>query len=232
MAGDYFSHDASAFRDPKIAKLRRKYGLEGYGAFWAVVEALRVSDGYRMSLQFIQDFLDDIGAKREIFDYFFECGLFEKEDGYFFSNSLFERMGRMTAKGRASRENGKKGGRPPASGKNKDVDESEIEPPQISQADGSISKMTNLSEWTEALGQMQLTQKDMSAISALIEKDCIPEDLRKAKIKHDKFLGSIDGKGFAKVVQEKELRLAAEKSGVKYDQWGNKLNSYGVPFAF
>ncbi|NCB50199.1 MAG: DUF4373 domain-containing protein, partial [Alphaproteobacteria bacterium] len=114
MAGDYFSHDASAFRDPKIAKLRRKYGLEGYGAFWAVVEALRVSDGYRMSLQFIQDFLDDIGAKREIFDYFFECGLFEKEDGYFFSNSLFDRMERMTAKGRASRENGKKGGRPPA----------------------------------------------------------------------------------------------------------------------
>lgn len=36
----YFSHDNTAYTDPKIIELRMKHGIAGYGAFWAILELL------------------------------------------------------------------------------------------------------------------------------------------------------------------------------------------------
>jgi len=36
----YFPHDYNAIHDPKITKLRMKYGMEGYGVYWALIEQL------------------------------------------------------------------------------------------------------------------------------------------------------------------------------------------------
>ena len=36
----YFSHDYASRSDEKIKKLIFKYGMEGYGVYWAIVEDL------------------------------------------------------------------------------------------------------------------------------------------------------------------------------------------------
>lgn len=42
----YFQHDYDAGFDSKIMKLRAKFGAEGYGAYWLMIEQLARSDGY------------------------------------------------------------------------------------------------------------------------------------------------------------------------------------------
>lgn len=51
MAKDsfYFSHDNTAFSDPKIIDLRMKHGMEGYGIFWAILELLHQNGGAMQS---------------------------------------------------------------------------------------------------------------------------------------------------------------------------------------
>ena len=46
----YFSHDSNARNDPKIQALMSKWGYEGYGWWWAVLETLREQPGYRYPL--------------------------------------------------------------------------------------------------------------------------------------------------------------------------------------
>ena len=36
----YFSHDRNALNDNKISLMRGSYGMEGYGVYWAIIEAL------------------------------------------------------------------------------------------------------------------------------------------------------------------------------------------------
>jgi hypothetical protein len=43
----YFSHDANARNDPKIQALMSKWGFEGYGWYWAILETLREQPEYR-----------------------------------------------------------------------------------------------------------------------------------------------------------------------------------------
>ena len=43
----YFNHDSDACTDDKILQLRKKKGWEGYGIYWALVEAMaRTKNGY------------------------------------------------------------------------------------------------------------------------------------------------------------------------------------------
>lgn len=41
----YFSHDYNAANDFKILFLRQKYGMEGYGIYWFIIESLAQSNG-------------------------------------------------------------------------------------------------------------------------------------------------------------------------------------------
>jgi hypothetical protein len=95
----YFKHDANARHDPKIEALIEKYGMEGYGRFWVVIEMLRCSAGYKIedkayvwlslagqmacSVDNAREFIRDCAEKFE---------LFVQEDGFFYSASLLERM--------------------------------------------------------------------------------------------------------------------------------------------
>lgn len=49
----YFSHDADAMNDPKCMLLIAQLGMEGYGAFWALVETLRSQPDYKLPLSLI-----------------------------------------------------------------------------------------------------------------------------------------------------------------------------------
>ena len=41
----YFSHDFNSRNDRKIIDLRMRYGMEGLGIYWCLIEALHEEDG-------------------------------------------------------------------------------------------------------------------------------------------------------------------------------------------
>ena len=43
----YFPHDSNARNDPKIQALMSKYGYQGYGWYWAIIEILREQPEYK-----------------------------------------------------------------------------------------------------------------------------------------------------------------------------------------
>lgn len=96
----YFSHDADAMNDPKCMLLISQMGMEGYGAFWALVELLRVQPEYKMSLALVPA----IAARLQITEAKLKTvisafGLFlVTEDSFFFSQSLCNRMQLMVEK--------------------------------------------------------------------------------------------------------------------------------------
>lgn len=96
----YFSHDADAMNDPKCMMLISQLGMEGYGAFWALVELLRVQPEYKMSL----DLIPAISARLQMSEAKLKTvisafGLFCVTDDYFFfSQSLRSRMQLMIDK--------------------------------------------------------------------------------------------------------------------------------------
>lgn len=123
----YFSHDCGASRDLKMIKLRRKHGWEGAGIFWAVIEALRETSNYEISIEDADDLLFEFGIKREIFDYLFKCGLLIKDGDVFYSESLKRRMELKESRIKTNRENGRKGGRPKKSDGDNDSDSAKID---------------------------------------------------------------------------------------------------------
>ena len=42
----YFSHDSNARNDQRLIKLRMKYGMEGYGIYFGIIEILREQEDY------------------------------------------------------------------------------------------------------------------------------------------------------------------------------------------
>jgi len=103
MKDVYFSHDAGARRDPKVLKLRSKYGAEGYGWYFMIVEILREQDDYAYPWA---DEYDVAGLAMElntttdtltifIEDCVSKFALLKLEDGKLFSESLNDRMDKM-----------------------------------------------------------------------------------------------------------------------------------------
>ena len=62
----YFSHDSNARNDQRIMKLRMKYGPEGYGIYFMIIEILRDIENYTLHLSNVDSICFDIRAKEEI----------------------------------------------------------------------------------------------------------------------------------------------------------------------
>ncbi len=87
---DYFSHDTSAFNDVKISILRARYGLEGYGFYWFMLEKIYLTEKFELDLS-DDDISEDItltlslesGLKiekfNEILNFCFKHKLFDKQ---------------------------------------------------------------------------------------------------------------------------------------------------------
>lgn len=94
----YFSHDSNAMGDNKIDDLRADYGMEGYGVYWGVVEAMsrepdlklpytkRKANALRLAMSPTFD------MKKFIDDCIDEYKLFETDGEYFWSKSLKKRL--------------------------------------------------------------------------------------------------------------------------------------------
>jgi len=101
MAKDayYFTHDSNARNDPKIKSLINKYGIEGYGRFWIVIEMLREATRYKLNnKKYIWEALaeqmkiDISEVKKFIKDCVDEFELLSADEHCFYSPSLLERM--------------------------------------------------------------------------------------------------------------------------------------------
>lgn len=111
MAADketfYFSHDYNARMDDKIKPLIRKFGMAGYGIFWAIVEdlynnanALRTDyDGIAYALRTKSEIVKSI-----INDF----NLFVISEDTFSSESIKRRLSRRNEKSEKARESAKK----------------------------------------------------------------------------------------------------------------------------
>jgi len=108
----YFSHDANARHDSKIIPMRTKYGSEGYGWYWMLVEMMREEGDYRLridDLDLIRGYATQLDTDaRTLRRFITDCSqrfmLFTSEDGFVWSESLRERMKPLDNK----REQGKR----------------------------------------------------------------------------------------------------------------------------
>lgn len=95
----YFRHDMNARHDPKIQALIKKYKIEGYGRFWVIIEMMRETKGYKIKeKKYIYEALAEQllctveEIKKFIKDCIEEFELFVQAEGFFYSESLIERM--------------------------------------------------------------------------------------------------------------------------------------------
>lgn len=95
----YFAHDCNARNDTKILAMRSKYGSEGYGWYWMIIEILREQSDYKLkndkylSVTLAMQMQCDCNA---VALYIAECinefELFQTDGEYIWSNSLIRRM--------------------------------------------------------------------------------------------------------------------------------------------
>ena len=91
---NYFSHDSNSRNDAKILAVRIKYGVEGYGIYFMILERLREESNYMCAKDYNPIAFDlrvDTSKVKSIVEDF---GLFVfTEDGkYFYSESFMKRM--------------------------------------------------------------------------------------------------------------------------------------------
>jgi hypothetical protein len=110
----WFSHDSNASSDEKILELRSEFGWEGYGLFWAIVEKLRDSKNYQYSSNatagLALSLCIDKDKLKRLLDLCISLKLFVEKDGFFYSESLLNRMEELEAKRRRRAEAGRLGG--------------------------------------------------------------------------------------------------------------------------
>ncbi|MEG1813687.1 MAG: DUF4373 domain-containing protein [Clostridia bacterium] len=93
----YFSHDYNASMDDKILEMRSEFGLEGYGAYWMILEMLIKKDNYTLAYKDRTFNAITFACQQKTFemkvfiDACIDIGLFERDDDAFWSNSLIRR---------------------------------------------------------------------------------------------------------------------------------------------
>ena len=114
----YFPHDSNARNDQRIMKVRMKYGMEGYGVYFGLIEILREQENYILHHSDIEsiafDLRVDVEKLKDIIHnhYLFEAR-FDKnaEEGYFYSKSLKRRMEKLDLIKQKRADAGRKGGK-------------------------------------------------------------------------------------------------------------------------
>ena len=106
----YFSHDSNARNDQRLMKLRMKYGPEGYGIYFMIIEILRDTEDYTLHISDVESICFDVRSENEkVLDVIKNFNLFVIEGDYFHSKSLSNRMERLDKIKEKRRESGKKG---------------------------------------------------------------------------------------------------------------------------
>lgn len=112
MKSIYFSHDENARNDPKMIRLRTRYGIEGYGCFFALLEM--ISEAPEHALEYNEEQFATIAYDlrvsfdiKEFIDKCVEFGLFCRNSEKVWSESFDRRLAESAEK-TASRSNAAK----------------------------------------------------------------------------------------------------------------------------
>lgn len=104
-----FLHDANARNDVRMLTLRAKFGVEGYGVYFMLLEILRESTDYRIPSALLEGISINLCVShdqfKEIVDTAIEVGLFAEENQYFYSPAMLRRMSVYDAKRDALKAN-------------------------------------------------------------------------------------------------------------------------------
>ena len=100
----YFQHDSNARHDPKIKALIKKYGVEGYGRYFILLENLREASNYKLKDKeytweaLAEDFRCESKEVKKFVDDCIEIfELLDRGDGWVYSLSLVQRMIKLDA---------------------------------------------------------------------------------------------------------------------------------------
>lgn len=111
----YFSHDSNARFDTKILKLRAKFGLEGYGFYFCLLEIMRDNSNYMFNCADIEtiplQLQIDCSKAKTMLDFCLSVGLFlQDKEKNIYSESFLKRMNKMNTLRAKRQEAGRKGG--------------------------------------------------------------------------------------------------------------------------
>lgn len=85
----HFSNDRN---DALIVSVRRLYGMEGYGVYWAIMEMLSAGDGYMLPTEY-GTIAEELNVTAKLVEHIVEDhGLFIVADGMFHSQRLTDEM--------------------------------------------------------------------------------------------------------------------------------------------
>lgn len=107
--GGYFSHDANARNSAKIIRLRMRYGAEGYGVYFMLLERLREEQTYSCERDYDMlafDFRVDANLIRAVVEDF---SLFDIDGNRFYSRGFLARMAQKDEKSSRRSAAGRKG---------------------------------------------------------------------------------------------------------------------------
>jgi hypothetical protein len=110
----WFSHDSNARNDIKIKAMISKYGYEGYGMYWAIIEMLRETSDFKLPMEdytFLALQQEFNGCSTDVQQFVNDCvttfKLFKSDDNAFWSDSLKRRMALKEMKREQARKAGK-----------------------------------------------------------------------------------------------------------------------------
>ena len=109
----YFPHDSNARNDQRLMKVRMKYGMEGYGIYFAIIEILREQAEYTLTFNDLESVSFDLRVKLDVIeDIVTNYNLFVIEGHtMFYSKSLKKTLECMDEKKRKRVAAGRKGGK-------------------------------------------------------------------------------------------------------------------------
>lgn len=90
----YFQHDFNARNDEKILELRSRFGAEGYGIFWMIVETMAENNNGGVKASLMGGLSHGYGVAKErlkeVFDCCVEVKLFRLESDTYLSDRILE----------------------------------------------------------------------------------------------------------------------------------------------
>lgn len=108
LENHWFKHDMNASTDNKIRKLEFRNGLEGYAAFFKIVELLMCNDGeIEYDIELICNFLGTTN-KELVSSTINNFDLFIVENGYIYNQRVSTQLYNIAEKSKKAKENAKK----------------------------------------------------------------------------------------------------------------------------
>ena len=105
---EYFSHDYNARNSLALKKISRKYGLEGIGLYWCLIEILFENDG-KISEESLSDIAYDLRVdENTITALLDDCDTFERAGGFITSEMVVDRLNIRKEKSEKARQSANK----------------------------------------------------------------------------------------------------------------------------